>query len=195
LARRFSLSDGELRGRLKQLRQASSARPVRRSDDVAERRLPAPCVREMDARELELLEILVIHHEYVEQAIAEIEVGLLRSAPARQIFHTIHRLYDDQHTPDFGNVLSALDEPEMKNIWVEIDERAQAKAAEVQEDARERLQGLIDGYRYAREVKDRRHKYSALQEKQLNEEEELYALQKLIAQERDRQGISKPKDG
>jgi hypothetical protein len=36
---------------------------------------------------------------------------------------------------------------------------------------------------------------AALQEKKLNEEEELDALQMLIAQERSRRGISGPKEG
>jgi hypothetical protein len=88
-----------------------------------------------------------------------------------------------------------LDDPAMKNIWVEVDERAQAKASEAQEDARQRLQGLIDDYHYFREKRRRQHMEAALQEKKLNEEEELDALQMLIAQERSRRGISGPKEG
>jgi hypothetical protein len=149
----------------------------------------------MDPRDVELLEILVVHPEYVELAVSQIEVGLLYSPPARTIFHKLQWLHDQQSTPDFGNVLTALDDPAMKNIWVEVDERAQAKAAEAQLDARQRLQGLIDGYRYAMEKKGRRHTEAALQDKKLNEQEEIDALQMLIAQERNRHGISGPKDG
>jgi hypothetical protein len=81
---------------------------------------PPPHVRDMDPRDIELLEILVMHPEYVGQAIAAIDVGQLHSPPARKIFYTIHWLHDEQRTPDFGNVLTALDDPAMKNIWVEV---------------------------------------------------------------------------
>jgi hypothetical protein len=107
------------------------------------------------------------------------------AAGTREIFHTLHRCTEDeQRTPDFGNVLTALDDPAMKNIWVEIDERAQAKAPEAQEDARQRLQGLIADYRYALEKRNRPTWRRHCKRRRLNEEEELYVLQMLIAQER-----------
>jgi len=197
LARRFGVADSQLRTRLSELRRRSQPRPktVAETKPSQEAAAPPPHVRDMDPRDLELLEILVLHPEYVDQAIAAIDVGQLHSVPARKIFYTIHWLHDEQRTPDFGNVLTALEDPAMKNIWVEVDERAQAKAPEAQEDARQRLQGLIDDYRYFREKRSRQHMAAALQEKKLNEQEELDALQRLIAQERSRRGISGPKDG
>jgi len=193
LARRFGVPDNQLRTRLGELRRRTASRPEKKPDDDAS--ASTLHVRDMDPRDVELLEILVMHPEYVGQAIAEVDVGQLHCQPARKIFYTIHWLHDEQRPPDFGNVLTALDDPALKNIWVEVDERAQAKAAEAQEDARQRLQGLIDNYRYTMEKKGRRHMEAALQEKKLNEQEELYALQMLIAQERNRHGISEPKDG
>lgn len=197
LARHFGVADDQLRTRLGELRRKSSSRPAARSEKkpVEQPAAPAPHVRDMDPRDIELLEVLVLHPEYVGLAISAIDVGQLHSPPARKIFHTIHWLHDEQRTPDFGNVLTALEDPAMKNIWVEVDERAQAKAPEAQEDARQRLQGLIDDYHYFREKRRRQHMEAALQEKKLNEEEELDALQMLIAQERSRRGISGPKEG
>ncbi|TVS15532.1 MAG: DNA primase [Planctomycetaceae bacterium] len=197
LARHFAVADTQLRTRLTELRrrpQARSAeRTVRKSDQQPT--APKPQVRDIDPRDIELLEVLVLHPEYVPDAISAIDVGQLHSPPARTIFYTIHWLHDEQRTPDFGNVLTALEDPAMKNIWVEVDERAQAKAPEAQEDARQRLQGLIEDYRYFREKRSRQHMAAALQEKKLNEQEELDALQMLIAQERSRRGISGPKEG
>lgn len=195
LARRFGVADSQLRTRLRELRRKPAARGVASSPAASAAAAPSPRVRDIHPRDLELLEILVIHHEYVARAVAEIDLGLLHSPPTREIFYTLHCLHDDGRTPDFGNVLTALDDPGLKNIWVEVDERAQAKAAEAQEDARQRLEGLIAGYRYALETKDRPHKLAALQERRLNEQEELDVLQKLIAQERNRQGISGPTEG
>jgi DNA primase len=194
LARRFGIADSQLRVRLGELRRKSAMR----SPPAAERSpqaKPAPHLREMHPRDIELLEILVMHPEYVAQAVAEIELGHLHSQPTREIFHTLHRLYEEGRTPDFGNVLTGMDDPAWKNIWVEIDERARAKAEEAQEDGRQRLQGLIADYRYALEKKNRPYTEAALQEKRLDEQEELYVLQMLIAQERNRHGISGPMEG
>ena len=130
-----------------------------------------------------------------ELAIREIEVGQLKSECVRIIYRTIHGIHDSGGTPDFGNVLTAMDDPGLKNIWVELDERAHAKAAAAQTQARDRLQGLISNFRYTTMTRDRRQQLAALEEKRLDDQEELAVLQSLIAQERGRHGISAPKDG
>ena len=92
-------------------------------------------------------------------------------------------------------MLTELEDASLKNMLVELDERAHAKAQEAQDDALARLRGLIDHFRYELETKDRPQKLAALAAKGLSEQEELTALQHLIAQERNRQGISAPTDG
>lgn len=198
LARQFAVPEGELRSRVNQLRrqpQRGAPRPAaERPAAVAEpQRLPK--VRDLDAREVELLEILVVHPELAELALREIEVGQLKSECIRTIYRTIHGIHDSGGTPDFGNVLTALDDPGLKNIWVELDERAHAKAESALTQSRDRLQGLIDIFRYATITRDRRHQLAALEEKRLDDQQELAVLQRLIDQERSRHGISAPKDG
>ncbi|MCU0876131.1 MAG: hypothetical protein MUE50_27740 [Pirellulaceae bacterium] len=76
-----------------------------------------------------------------------------------------------------------------------MDERAHAKAESALTQSRDRLQGLIDIFRYATMTRDRPHQLAALEEKRLDDQQELAVLQRLIAQERSRHGISAPKDG
>lgn len=198
LARQFGLPEHELRSRVNDLRHKRE----RQAPLGAVDRQPAPAkplvvpkLRDLESREVELLEILVIHPDLVELAISEIEVGQLKSECVRIIYRTIHGIHDSGGTPDFGNVLTALDDPGLKNIWVELDERAHAKAAAAQTQARDRLQGLISDFRYTTMTRDRRQQLTALEEKRLDDQEELAVLQSLIAQERGRHGISAPKDG
>ena len=167
-----------------------SARPAAAAKPQA-----LPKLRDLDSREIELLEILVVHPELAELALREIEVGQLKSECVRIIYRTIHGIHDTGGTPDFGNVLTALDDPGLKNIWVELDERAHAKAESALTQLRDRLQGLIDIFRYATMTRDRPHQLAALEEKRLDDQQELAVLQSLIAQERGRHGISAPKDG
>lgn len=195
LSRQFGIADGELRTRLNDLRRkpASSPQPLR--GNAAAPAAPIPKVRDFDPREVELIEILLLHPEFVAQAVQEIELGQLKSAAVRTIYHTFHCVQDVGHTPDFGNVLTELEDPHLKNILVELDERAHAKAAEAQEDALVRLQGLVHHFHQELEAKDRRQKLAALEAKSLSDQEGLAALQHLIAQERNRRGISEPTDG
>ena len=195
MARQFNVAESVIRDRLNELRRKA---PHGRPSAVPSDQQPtaaSPKVRELDAREVELLEVLVMHPELVAYAVGEIGIGQLRSEPLRAIYGTIHGIHDEGGTSDFGNVLTALEDPRLKNIWVEVDERAHAKAEDAQKDARSRLQGLIDDFRYALQAKDRGQELAALEEKRLSEQEERDALEKLIAQERDRQGISAPTDG
>jgi len=198
LARQFGLPEQDLRSRVNDLRcQRARPAPVAHVDRPATPAKPVavPKLRDLDSREIELLEILVVHPDLAELAIREIEVGQLKSECVRTIYRTIHGIHDSGGTPDFGNVLTALDDPGLKNIWVELDERAHAKAAAAQTQAHDRLQGLISNFRYATMTRDRRQQLAALEEKRLDDQEELAVLQSLIAQERGRHGISAPKDG
>jgi DNA primase len=196
LARQFGLPEQEMRSRLAELRRRSGRVPrpdlgdPRRADETA-----PPKVRDVDPREAELLEILIIHPGLASQTVRQVEVGQLQSEAIKRIYLTICRLHDEGRTADFGNVLTALDDPRLKNIWVELDERAHAKAETAQADAQTRLQGLIDDFRYATLTKDRPHKLAALEEKRLDDQQSLAELQALIDQERNRQGISSPTDG
>lgn len=195
LAREFAVAEADLRTRLNDLRRkpaggTTPARPVAEPPSK-----PAIRVRDLEPREVELIEILLVHPELVAEAIQGIEAGQLKSAAVRTIYHTFHSLHDADRTPDFGNALMDLEDAHLKNILVELDERAHAKAEEAQEDALARLRGLIERFRYELETKDRPQKLAALESKRLSEQEELAALQHLIAQERNRQGISAPTDG
>jgi DNA primase len=196
LARQFALPENELRSRLNNLRRQGSSRPLRQFEpDAPEQVSAAPKVRDMQPREIELLEVLILHPELVEQAIRDIDFDHLRSELVKQLFHTIQSIYAAGRTPDFGNVLTEMEDPHLKNIWVELDERAQAKAATAQTDAQARLQGLIDDFRYAMLTRDRQHTLAALEAKRLDDQQEQAALETLIAQERNRRGISESTDG
>jgi DNA primase len=195
LARTFAVPEPQLRARLTDLRrqpgfQRKRAPVTPRPEQAAPVRL-----RDLDPCETELLEILILHPEFGAEAIREIEFTQLKSEPARSVLATIQRLHAAGQTPDFGNVLTALEESYLKNIWVELDERAQAKADEAQLAPRERFEGLIEHFRFTMMSKERQQKQAALEQNHLSEEEALAELQSLIAQERNRHGISGPTDG
>ena len=194
LAKKFSLPEHEIRSRLNDMRRRTTQRSVPVTDS-GQHAQAAPKVRQLDPREIELLEILILHPEFVGETIREIEIGQLKSEVVKELYKTIHGIHDAGRTPDFGNVLTVLEDPHLKNIWVELDERAHAKAATALTEAHARLQGLIADFHYATLTQNRPRMLAALEEKSLDEQQEQAALEALIAQERNRQGISAPTDG
>lgn len=160
-----------------------------------------PRVQDFDPREVELIEILMVHPELAEAAIRETEIYTWKSPATRTIFRTIHEFFDDGAVPEFGRVLTALDDSGLKNVLVELDERAHAKAAEALQDAAARLRGLAHHFQHESATHARRQQQAALDNKRLDAEEELAALKMLVAQQqafhasRMNQGTSAPMDG
>jgi DNA primase len=197
LARQFSLPEHEIRSRLNDLRRRGGSQRPASPDPAADQQQqrPALSLRGAAPREIELLEILLLHPELVERAIREIELSQLTSEAVKQLYHMIQMVHSTGRTPDFGNVLTEMEDPQLKNIWVELDDRAQAKSAAAHLDAPARLQGLIDDFHYAMLTRDRQQTLVALEEKRLDDQQEQAVLEALIAQERNRRGISAPTDG
>lgn len=201
LARQFRIPENDIQRRMDDLRSQPQRRASADAAPVRSRN-KAPQVQDLTPHERELLEILVTHPELAEQAIAEIEIGYLKSQPARDIFYLIHSLVDDGMLPEFGRVLTAAEDAHLKNLLVELDERAHRKAAEAQIDAAIRLHGLAEDFQNEIAAKDRHHQLAAMEERRLNADEELAALQALINQKRkgfevsnEHPGESSPTDG
>ena len=96
---------------------------------------------------------------------------------------------------EFNRILTEIDDPQLKSLFVSLDERAIEKEKHVQEDAAARLSWLIDHLRSRREADQGRAQQAALEQRNLGEDEELDLLQQLVEQERKRQGIPAPTDG
>jgi DNA primase len=196
LARQFSLPEHEIRARLNDLRRRKGSYRAAASDETADAPdRPRPGLQDVEPREVELLEILILYPDLVDRALREIEVVQLKSESTKQLYGSIQAVQHAGRTPDFGTVLTEMEDPQLKNIWVDLEGRAQAKAAAAHIDAASRLQGLIDDFHYAMLTKGRQQTLAALEEKRLDEQQEQAVLQALIAQERNRQGISEPTDG
>lgn len=192
LARRFLVGEAELRARLKDLRTRTGTRSA---SDAATPASSAPKLNELDAKVAELLEILAQHPELATDAIAAIPAPWLPAGAGREIYAVYHWLRTQDESMDFQRVLSELEDPQLKNLLVQLDERAAAKAEQVQQDAPSRLQGLIRDFQQRQTEQQRRARMAALEDRSFDEKEELNVLQQLIEQERSRQGISAPTDG
>lgn len=183
LARTFRIAESELRDRMHELRR--SAKPAAaQTPKVAEPPLA------IDPLDVELLEIMCLHPELIPAALRAIEPERLKSPAARAIYVAFEKVHEADEPLEFASVLTALDEPRLKNLLVQIDDRASEKAARAPADPQARLKAVIAEYARLSSLIENRDLVAALEEKKYQAEEELSVLKRIMEQERRRQGIS-----
>lgn len=175
LSREFRIDEAELRTRLRSLRRAP-AKSARREGAPAADETPG-----LDTWERNLFELLTQRPELAAKAVQSIPAGELQTRAARALWELYVSFCDQGEVPEFGRMLTALDEPAWKNVLVEIDESAQAKTFD---NAEEHLQGLIAAFERRAEERQSRADISALESKELTEEQQLSVLHDLIDKQR-----------
>jgi hypothetical protein len=86
-----------------------------------------------------------------------------------------------------------FDQPAIKSLLVELDEAREAKGREVDPEAL--FEALIQNFRKQEARKQRPAQLGKLREGGLDDSQETELLEKIIQQERSRQGISESTDG
>ena len=119
----------------------------------------------------------------------------LDSNPAKKIYSLYFTLDGLGEPLEFARVITELEDPRLKHLVVELDERSQRKSEAALQDAAERLNGLIQYYNHRQLAAESRQTLVAIEQKQSSGEESLDDLEKFIAKQRERQGISAPTEG
>ncbi len=189
LARLFSVPEIDLRGRLTELRSPEQGSADEQAA-IAPRHYPP-----LTPVETELFEILVGHPELVSDALSEIQDEKLDTFTAQQLILVYRNARQRGEEANFSSILTKIDDPALKLVLVELDESSYNKASSVQENASERLAGLVAGFHDEEIQQENRRSLDRLASEDLPSEEEKDVLQQLLEKERLRQGISSPKDG
>lgn len=192
LAREFGVEEGVLRTRMVELRRAAPAaqRPVEATSQPVR-----VSVQEVPPREAELIEILILHPELVDEAIASLALGDITNRYAREICEVYRELSSRRAEMSFGEVLAFVEVPHLKKLLVDFDDRGQLKEPLASEDAASRLRGLIRDMHLERESAESSRQVVSLEQKRFGAEQEMAVLQQLLDQARKRQGITGPTDG
>lgn len=189
LARKFEVSEQELRKRLSSLRRATNAAPVYAQDEEHAVKLQAS---DMDPCDRLLLELLARQPDLTIMAADEIGIEELGSAAARQLYQIfLHACQDGSHI-EFNQLLTGIESEPLKGLLVELDELAAEKKFE---DPETQLKEVIAAYRRRHEERAHRDTLAALEQQSMGAQEELDILQQMIERQRSRQGIVSPTDG
>ena len=192
LAREFRVEDAVLRTRIAELRRRTSPR-------IQAETVPTQPTQykksELDPAELELMEIMAVHPELCDSVLEEVPTDLISSPAIQQIYACYRTVAEMGEAVDFSRILSDLEDPKLKHLFVEIDEQATSKEEEAQEDAAIRLRRLLDGISDRQHESSRRELVAGLEQRQFEDQEELDVLKKLHEEEQRRHGIPAPTDG
>ncbi len=195
LAAWFRVDEQEIRRRLTLLRRRSRSRaPASRMDGPPGAKADATTTETIDPTQRELLELLIGHPECLPAVRSEISSDRITSGSCRRIYETCCRLSDARIVPTFDRLMLEFDEPAIKSLLVELDEQCRAK--DDREAQPEALLGeLIKTFQRQEVERQRPAQIVALREGGLDDSQETELLEKIIRQERNRQGISEPTDG
>ncbi len=187
LARQFHVEETTIRARLDELR--------RNRQKPGAAAVPMNDVNPLVPMELELFQVLLAHPELAETALEQIRGEQLSSKLAHHIWQLYQRAQHEEIGFEYEQIMTVAEDAALKSVLVRLYEDACGKAAAALEDADQRLQGLIRDLHFQRERSAQRHTLATLEERGYDEEEELEVLERIIQNERDRQGISAPTDG
>ena len=199
LARQFSVSEVELRGRLSSLRRKNH-RPssyVQRPSGEGELAFESINVNSLGNWERELLELILCDPESISRVSLAVRPEELGSDAARRIYAKCCELSIAGITPDFERLIIELEDLQLKTLLVGLDEVVHEKKMIPggESDVALRMADLLAGFERRRQDRQRNQDGANLQSKRFDDQEELELFKQLLAQERTRQGISKPTDG
>jgi molybdopterin-biosynthesis enzyme MoeA-like protein len=185
LARRFLVSEVDLRRRLAELRRQAH------HPDAPPLPAQATAAGGVDARDQALVELILARPEWIERIAAAVPVGALRWPACQTIYATCMKLVESGLAPDFDRLILECEDPEIRSLLFQIDESSRAKA---ESDWQMALDQILESYRRRKEDVEHRQKVAALREAQ-PEAHKLQALQELIGALQPRHRRSDPTDG
>ena len=194
IARDFDVPEIQARKMMSELRRPDSQR---KGPQAA----PASVRQPIDALERELLELLSQFPELIEQVALSVQPAQFVSDAARGVFAACVDLWGAGIVPDFERLLLENDDPVVKNLLVELDERGREKSGA---ETSTRLRDVLSGFERRQQEQHLRGRTAALKQRHLREEDALAVLVELERHERARQaeieqrareGISEPTDG
>ncbi len=188
LARQFHVDESAVRARLIELRSNQKSRLTANVAKTANR-------AELTPHESELFEIMAVHADLARRALAAIDPAAMTTENARALWALFEQTARQDVELEFSQILTVAEDASLKSLLVHLMERAQDKAQDAAEAAEDRLNGLIRDFEKQRQELDQRATLAALEKRDYDEEEEVRLLEKLIEQQRGRQGIPAPTDG
>lgn len=201
LARQFQTTREQVKARLKELR--NSTRPSRfRQDDEANQNINEIDFSKFDIKEAELLQLILMEPALADIAIERVAPEQFAFGPLKEIFETIGEFFHDGREASYESVMLHVDDPVLKNVVEYLLEEATRKKAAADANntgielaVHTQLESVIEAFNRLQIQSAEQARISKLQQPSLKADEEAMALEDLLRQTRQRQGLIAPTDG
>ena len=200
LARQFQTTREQVKARLKELR--SSTRPSRFRQDDAHQNTNEVDFSKFDIKEAELLQLILTEPALADIAIERVSPEQFAFGPLKEIFETIGEFFHDGREASYESVMLHVDDPVLKNVVEYLLEEATKKQAAANANntgielaVHAQLESVIEAFNRQQIQSAEQANISKLQQPSLKADEEAMALEDLLRQTRQRQGLIAPTDG
>ncbi|WP_460183707.1 DNA primase [Thermopirellula anaerolimosa] len=189
LAAMTRIHEDLLRRRLEEMRTAKDRRAARSPTAVA-----AEKEGTLDAWERTCLEVMVSSPQAAQRVFETFTASDFRSEAARSVFETAREMQFSGIPPSWDKLLLAIDDPERKNLIIELDEGARRKLIAGQ-NVEDLIRDLLKSFHEREAFRRRGDLQGVLRQGGLQPDKELELLMRIVEQERNRQKFTEPTEG
>jgi len=198
VARTFAVDFARVRTRLHELRTRTTPTRFSGNDSAEAETKPKKLVR----KESELIQILMLEPELLDSAIENIPPAMFSAGPLKTIYEHMENAYHEGDDVSYAQLMLDLEDLTLKGIIEQLHEEATLKKQLVEAGDRKiefqlerQLDLIVAAFQELNSHSGTRLAISQLQTQQLDETDELTALEDLLKQTRMRQGLMRPTDG
>ncbi len=201
VARQFQTTREQVKARLKELRNSTRPRRFQQPDSTSDLHQQIDFSK-LDNKETELLQLVLTTPTLADLAIERVSPEQFAAGPLKEIFETIGEFFHDGREASYESVMLHVDDPVLKNVVEYLLEEATQKQAAANANntglelpVMAQLDSVIEAFNRQQIQSAEQARISKLQQQSLEADEEAMALEELLRQTRQRQGLIAPTDG
>ena len=201
LARQFQTTREQVKARLKELR--ISTRPSRwQQGEQQNSETQKIDFDRFDLNETELLELILTDPALADIAIERVSPEQFADGPLKEIFSLVGEFFHDGREASYESIMLHVVDPLLKNVVEYLLEEATLKKAATEADntgisidVHTQLETVIGAFNRQQNQSAQEASISRLHQVKMKDEDETSALEELLRQTRQRQGLIAPTDG
>jgi replicative DNA helicase len=195
LSRQFQIDRERIRIRLKELRR-SVRTPRFNGPSENEPNFSATDLSKCDRKEAELVQILIQDPSMLDFVIENVPTSDFSEGPLRVIYELMEECFHEGKDVGYEQLMLELENPQLKAIIDQLYDEAIEKKEMLSTDSQapelqlqSQMELIVLAFKNIVTESGKRNTISKMQEQKLDEDEETMALEELLKQTRQRQGL------
>ena len=199
LSRQFQIDPERIRGRLNEIRNSLHPSKYSNAEVNSEDAANQPQFFQLSSfagKERELLELLILNPSLLDTAVEKVSPDQFAAGPLQAIYRIMDDFYHEGGAVDHDSLMLEVVDPVLRNVISQLYDEAESKketktgdSTSFGLDANQQFDSVLAAFEDEVIAHDHRTKVSQLQQKVLDEQEELAALEELLNQTKQRHGL------